>query len=78
MNPLRNRAGTEDGKNVLGSFGLAGRFGLHLRHFTAFFRAFAAYSTLSDLIFYHGIIGRTGASKFISRKDVSDIDQCET
>ncbi len=34
-------------------------------------------TALTDLIFEHGIVGRTGASKFLTCEDLADVDQEE-
>ncbi len=36
---------------------------------------FATHRTLAKIIFDHGIVACTGASKFITRKNVADIDK---
>lgn len=48
---------------------------IYLRHFTFLIRLAATNGTLADLVLEHGVVGRTGAAKLLSGKDLANIDQ---
>ena len=46
-----------------------------LRHLASLRRLTSADGTLANLVFEHGVIGRTSTSEFIARHDMANIDQ---
>jgi len=57
--------------------GWSGTLAVHFGHFAILICIFSTHLTLADLILEHGIISGTGAPKFFTRHDLTDINECK-